>query len=76
MIYAFDQFKTQITDPTVHIEKVVDNIAEKTCSVEVLLSVESASFSITLDGFTYSDTWEDSDIDKWVKTELEKHAEK
>jgi hypothetical protein len=52
----------------------VDNIAEKTCSVDVLLSVDSASFSVTLDGFTYSDTWEDSDIDAWVNNELKKYV--
>lgn len=74
MIYVFDQFKTQITDPTVRITKVLDNIAEKTCSVDVLLSVDAASFSVTLDGFTYADTWEDSDIDAWVNNELKKYA--
>ena len=74
MIYVFDQFKTQITNPTIRIAKVVDNIAEKTCSVEVLLSVDSASFGVTLDGFTYSDTWEDSDINTWVNNELKKYA--
>lgn len=74
MIYSFDQFKTKITDPIVRITKVVDNLAEKTCSVDVVLSVDSASFSVTLDGFTYSDTWEDSDIDAWVNNELKKYA--
>jgi hypothetical protein len=73
MTFQFSEFNVSITDPVVRVVKVIDNIAEKSCSVDVLLTVDYASFSVTLCGFTYSDTWEDSDIDKWVNDELLKY---
>lgn len=51
--YKFDQFKTEITDPVVNVQRVSDDIILKTCSVDVLLSVEGANFGVILQGFTY-----------------------
>jgi hypothetical protein len=72
--YKFPQFNAEITDPTVTVQSVNDNLKEKTCSVDILLTNESAQFGVNLNGFTYSDTWEDADVYAWVQVELEKFA--
>jgi uncharacterized protein YlxP (DUF503 family) len=74
MKYKFPQFKAEITDPQIAVQSVTDNLKEKTCSVDILLTTETAKFGVNLSGFTYSDTWEDADIYAWVQVELEKFA--
>lgn len=70
MTYKFEQFKTEITNPSISVVSVNDNLNAKTCSVDILLITDTAKFGVSLDGFTYADTWEDSDIQAWVNTEL------
>lgn len=70
MIYKFEQFKTEITDPQVEVVSVSDNIQQKNCSVDILLTTDSSKFGISLSGFSYSDTWEDADVIAWVNSEL------
>ena len=55
--YKFEQFNVEITNPTVTVVNVVDAINQKTCSVDVLLTTDSAEFGVNLQGFTYADTW-------------------
>lgn len=72
--YKFPQFNVEITDPSVEITNVTDNIGQKTCSASVLLTTPSAEFGIQFDGFTYVDSWEDQDIIDWVNNvELPKY---
>jgi hypothetical protein len=71
--YSFPQFKVTITDPTVIVDKVNDSINSKTCNVDVILQTTSATFGVNLIGFTYVDTWEDSDIIAWVDVELQNY---
>jgi hypothetical protein len=73
MTYKFEQFNTEITNPQVEVISVSDNIQAKTCSVEILLTTDTAKFGLNLSGFTYSDSWEDADIIAWVDTELIKY---
>lgn len=73
MTYIFEQFKTEITDPTINVVSVNDNLATKECSIEIVLSTENAKFGVTLNGFTYVETWEDKDIQEWVIEELNKY---
>jgi hypothetical protein len=72
--YKFPQFNAEITDPTVTVQSVTDNLKEKTCSVDILLTTETAKFGVNLSGFEYETTWEDADIYAWVMVELEKFA--
>jgi hypothetical protein len=72
--YKFPQFNAEITDPTVTVQSVNDNLKEKTCSVDILLTTETAKFGVNLSGFEYETTWEDADIYAWVMVELEKFA--
>jgi hypothetical protein len=74
MKYKFPQFKAEIIDPQIAVQSVNDNLKEKTCSVDILLTTESAQFGVNLNGFTYSDTWDDADVYTWVTVELEKFA--
>jgi hypothetical protein len=73
MTYKFEQFKTEITDPTVEVKSVTDDINAKTCTAEVILKTDKATFGVVLSGFTYLKTWADADIIKWVNTELTKY---
>lgn len=70
MTYKFEQFKTEITAPTITVVSVNDNLNTKTCGIEIILTTDSASFGISLSGFTYIDTWEDSDVQTWVTNKL------
>lgn len=70
MIYKFEQFKTEITNPQVEVISVSDSIQEKACNVSILLTTDSAKFGLELSGFTYVDSWEDADIIAWVDSEL------
>lgn len=74
MKYKFSQFNVEIDNPTVAVMAVADNLKEKVCSVSILLTTETAKFGVTLDGFTYSDTWEDAEVYAWVENELKKYA--
>jgi len=72
--YKFPQFNVEITDPLINVEKVNDSIMYHTCSVDVVLTTESAVFGVTFVGFTYVDTWDDADILAWVENvELPKY---
>jgi hypothetical protein len=73
MTYKFEQFNTEITNPQVEVISVSDNIQAKTCNVDILLTTDTAKFGVTLNGFTYLDSWEDVDIIAWVDTELIKY---
>jgi len=71
--YKFEQFNVEITNPTTEVKLVNDNIVDKVCSVEILLTTDTAKFGVQLDGFTYADTWEDADVLNWVTEELKKY---
>lgn len=72
--YKFEQFNVEITNPTVEVVNVADSINQKTCSVDVLLTTDSAEFGVNLQKFTYADTWTDEEIILWVNdVELPKY---
>lgn len=71
MTYKFKQFTVEIINPNITVKGVNDNIIDKSCTVDVLLTTEAAKFGVQLEGFTYTDTWEDADIIAWVNTKLQ-----
>ena len=71
--YKFEQFNVEITNPTTEVKLVNDNIIDKVCSVEILLTTDTAKFGVQLDGFTYDETLEDADVLNWVTQELKKY---
>jgi hypothetical protein len=62
--YRFEEFNIDITNPTLTVVSVGDNI---------LLVINDLKFGLTLSGFKYETTWEDSDIYNWVEVEIEKY---
>ncbi len=74
MTYKFEQFNVEIINPTVEVVNVIDNINTKTCNVDVLLTTDTAEFGVTLNGFTYLETWDDADVVNWVGIELQKYV--
>lgn len=72
MIYKFEQFNVEIVDPIIDVIGVNDSIKDKVCSVDVVLSTDTAKFGIKLMGFTYVDTWDDNDVFDWVNIEMDK----
>jgi hypothetical protein len=74
MTYKFEQFNVEIINPTVEVVNVIDNINTKTCNVDVLLTTDTAQFGVTLNGFTYLETWDDADVVNWVGIELQKYV--
>ena len=64
--YKFPQFNVEIIDPTVTVTRVTDNIIDKICSADVLLTTTSTVFGVTFYGYAYVDDWNDQDIIDWV----------
>lgn len=60
----------EITDITYSVNSVTDRIKDKVCSVEVIFKDEKIKHSRSIDGFTYTTTWDDIDIEEWVTNEL------
>lgn len=73
MTYKFEQFNVEIVNPTVEVVNVIDNINTKICNVDILLTTDTAEFGVTLNGFTYLETWDDADIINWVGIELQNY---
>jgi hypothetical protein len=74
MTYKFPQFNVEIVNPTIEVLVIHDTIAQRTCSVDVLLATESANFGLTISGFTYENDWNDEEVEIWTMVELSKYA--
>ena len=75
--YKFPQFNVEITNPTVTVLTVTDNIIERVCSTNVLLATPSTNFGVEFTGYTYTTDWNDQDIIDWVNNvELPKYQVK
>jgi hypothetical protein len=64
--YKFPQFDVEIINPTVTVTRVSDNIIDKICSADVMLTTPSTIFGVTFYGFIYTDDWTDNEIIAWV----------
>lgn len=72
--YRFPQFNIEIIDPTVTVTTVIDNIIERVCAANVILSTPSTNFGVSFVGYTYTEDWNDQDIINWVNNvELPKY---
>jgi hypothetical protein len=72
MTYKFNQFKVEITDPTVEINlnSIQDKAIDKLLSVDIILSTTTATFGVKAEDMSYVDSWEDTDISSMVNTWL------
>ena len=70
--YKFDTFNVEIENPEIVEIQVVDNTRAKKASANVTFETPSAEASviISFEGFTYTDDWNDEDIEAWVNTQM------
>lgn len=72
--YKFPQFNVEIENPTVTVTTVTDNIIDKVCTANVLLTTDSTIFGVEFNGYSYTEDWNDQDIINWVnEVELPKY---
>jgi hypothetical protein len=72
--YKFPQFNVTITNPIVTVTIVTDDIINRVCSANVLLTTPSAIFGIDFYEYSYTQDWSDQDIIDWVNNvELPKY---
>ena len=68
----FENFNAEI-EP---IEWVIDNVVDhynNTCTVNIILVNDTAKFGVTLHGFTYGETWIDSEIFSFIDVKLKEY---
>ena len=70
MTIQLENFSATIEIESVEIVNVIDNVKTKTASVDLVLN---GKYGTTLNGFTYSTTWEDSEVLEWANKELIKY---
>ena len=70
MTIKLENFTSTIDVQNIVITSVNDNIQNKTASVDIVIN---GTHGGTLNGFTYTTSWEDSDIQAWVNIELDKY---
>ena len=71
MTIKLNNFSATIEIESVEITSVNDNVKSKTASVDLVLN---GKYGTTLQGFTYSTTWEDSEVLEWANKELIKYV--
>lgn len=71
MTIKLDNFSASIDVQSVEITNVNDNVIAKTASVDLVLN---GKYGTTLKGFTYTTTWEDSEVLAWANDELNKYV--
>ena len=71
MTIKLENFTATIDVTSVEVTSVIDNVKSKTASVDVLIN---GKYGTSLNGFTYTTSWEDSEVIAWVNKELNKHT--
>lgn len=69
--FKFENIAGTIDNPEIKIHSVTDVVKDKHCNVELRLTSNGVEFAVNLYGFTYIDTWEDSDVYDWALAQLE-----
>ena len=70
MTIKLANFSATIDIESVEITSVKDNVIAKTASVDLVLNDK---YGTTLQGFTYTTSWEDSEVLTWANNELNKY---
>lgn len=72
MTIKLENFTATIDVTSVEVTSVIDNIKSNTASISVLIN---GKYGTNLNGFTYTTSWEDSEVLAWVNVELEKYKQ-
>lgn len=70
MTIKLENFKATIDVESVELESVQDVVKEQIATVNVLIN---SKYVATLNGYTYSKTWSDSEVLEWANKELIKY---
>ena len=73
MTYKFPFFEETITDPTIQVVYIHNDLRTKQCHVDVILSTQVQEYGVSLDGFTYTSTWTIDEVIDWAFVELTKY---
>ncbi len=73
MTYQFPFFEETISDPTIEVVYITNDLRNKAVSVDVLLSTPSQDYGVNLDGFTYTSTFTTAEVVEWTFNELTKY---
>lgn len=73
MTYQFPFFEETITDPIIEVVYITDDIKNKACKVDVLLTTPTQDYGVNLDGFTYTSTYTTAEVVEWTFVELTKY---
>jgi hypothetical protein len=71
--YKFIFFEETITDPTIEVVYITDDLRNKACKVDVILSTPTQDYGVNLDGFTYTSTFTTDQVIEWTFNELTKY---
>lgn len=71
MTIKLANFSATIDIESVEITIVTDNVIAKTASVDIVIN---GKYGTTLQGFTYTTSWEDSEVLAWANNELNKYV--
>ena len=71
MTIKLENFTASIDVESVEITNVNDNVKSKTASVDIIVN---GKYGTTLNGFTYTKSWEDSEVLTWANNELNKYV--
>jgi len=67
MTIKLENFTATIDVQDVVVKSVNDNLQSKTASVDIVIN---GTHGGTLNGFTYTTTWQDSEVIAWVNEKL------
>jgi hypothetical protein len=73
MTYQFPFFVNTITDPTIEVVYITDDLRNKAVRVDVLLTTPEQDYGVNLDGFTYNSTFTTAEVVEWTFKELTKY---
>jgi hypothetical protein len=73
MNYQFPFFEETISNPTIEVVYITDDLRHKACRVDVVLSTPKQDYGVNLDGFTYVETWSTDEVINWTMGELTKY---
>jgi len=73
MTYQFPFFETTITDPTIEVVYLTDDLRNKAVRVDILLTTPEQDYGVNLDGFTYTSTYTTAEVVEWTFKELTKY---
>ena len=73
MNYQFPFFENTISNPKIEVVYITDDLRQKACRVDVLLSTPEQDYGVNLDGFTYVSTFTTDEVSAWTFNELKKY---